>query len=160
VAQTGSLVKEIYQVGQFNFINVSKICQIAKNYSIYLKEHNCDYLNEVEINLRRISGVDAINVAPEFGVIQTKLTYYKGLELGLNKEINNYKKKVISSDKWHKWKYGNILNELKFLTAGHYFFTSNEYNELFFKIQKTFDIKNFIKNSLINRIKVYKDHLL
>jgi hypothetical protein len=160
VAQTGSLTKEIFQVGQFDFKNVKKICNISKNYNINFKEHNCDYLDKYQIKLRRLCGVDAINVAPEFGVIQTKLTYYKGIEYGLNNYVEKFRNKVITSNKWKKWKYGKISNELKFLSSGHYCFSSLEYKSLFEKISKYFDIQSYIKKELIYRINTYKKNLL
>ena len=54
---------------------VKAMSKIAKENGIFLKEHNCDYLNLEQIQLRRQYGINAINIAPEFGVIQSNLTY-------------------------------------------------------------------------------------
>ena len=49
--------------------------KIAKDNGLLLKEHNCDYLNFEQIQLRKEYGINAINIAPEFGSIQSNLTY-------------------------------------------------------------------------------------
>lgn len=44
VCQTGSHVKSIFQIGQFDIDTIKKMKNIANDYGLYLKEHNCDYL--------------------------------------------------------------------------------------------------------------------
>ena len=58
---------------------------IADEYGILLKEHNCDYLNFNQISLRKKYGIDAINIAPELGVIQTNLVYTLSKYLKMDK---------------------------------------------------------------------------
>ena len=54
VCQTGSLVKSVFQIGQFDVDTVKEMSQIAKDNGILLKEHNCDYLNNDEILLAQL----------------------------------------------------------------------------------------------------------
>ena len=110
VCQTGSLVKSVFQVGQFDVDTVKAMSKIAKENGIFLKEHNCDYLNNDEIILRRKNGINAINIAPEFGVLQTRLTYYLSKQLGLDRDIEKFKKIVLNRKKWKKWLYNNENN--------------------------------------------------
>ena len=49
--------------------------RIADENGLLLKGHNCDYLNFDQINQEKKYGIDAINIAPELGVIQSNLTY-------------------------------------------------------------------------------------
>ena len=93
VGQTGSLIKEIYQVGEFDTLIVKKLVNLSKKYNIFLKEHNCDYLSNLQIKERKNIGVNAINVAPELGYIQTKSTIYLANMFNIQKSLKDYKKK-------------------------------------------------------------------
>ena len=48
--------------------------KLAYKQGIKLKEHNCDYLNFDQIKFRKLYNIDAVNIAPEFGYIQSLLT--------------------------------------------------------------------------------------
>jgi hypothetical protein len=127
--------------------------KIAHDNGILLKEHNCDYLNLEQIKLRREYGINAINIAPEFGVIQSNLTYNISKRLGLDKEINDFKKFVLKKQKWKKWDYNNENNLTKFFTAGHYHFGTQKYKNIIKKINKKlnfqFNLNRTIENNLL-----------
>src|SRR3989344_208355 len=53
VVQTGSLVKEINQVGSFNQHFIGKVHDLLAAKGLKLKEHNADYLSKEEIGLRK-----------------------------------------------------------------------------------------------------------
>jgi len=128
VGQTGSLVYEDKQVGNFDSEVTKKLVSVAKELGVKFKEHNADYLNDEQIKLRKECGVDAMNIAPEFGVIQTKLLY----ELTKNTtEWNNFSEKVINSKKWQKWIPKEADNLQKVFVSGHYNFNSDEYRKIF-----------------------------
>jgi hypothetical protein len=148
VCQTGSLVKSLFQVGQFDINSVKIMKKIAKDNGILLKEHNCDYLNLEQIKLRRKYGINAINIAPEFGSIQSNLTYNFAHELGLYKEINEFKKLVLKKEKWKKWIYSNENNMIKFFTAGHYHFGTRTYKNLLDKINKKINFQKKLDKSI------------
>ena len=44
---------------------------VAKENNLRSKEHNGDYISEEVIKLKMNSGLDSINIAPEFGLIET-----------------------------------------------------------------------------------------
>jgi hypothetical protein len=156
VCQTGSLVRSTFQVGQFDIESVKIMKKIAKNNGILLKEHNCDYLNPEQIELRRHYGIDGINIAPELGVIQSNLTYNISKFLKLDKEINQFVKFVIKKKKWKKWNYNNENNLIKFFSSAHYHFGSKIYNRLLFKINKKINFqKRLNKNIEKNLIKYF-----
>ena len=153
VCSTGSLVKSTFQVGQFDIDTVKKMKKISRDNGILLKEHNCDYLNYQQIHLRKHYGIDAINIAPELGAIQSSLTYHISKSINLDKEFNNFQKYVLKKRKWKKWNYNNENNLIKFLSAAHYHFNSKIYKDLLKKInlkvnfQKKLD--NIIENNLL-----------
>ena len=148
VCQTGSLVKSIFQVGQFDIKTIKVMKNIAIENGLLLKEHNCDYLNFEQIKLRKKNGIDAINIAPELGVIQTNLSYYLCLELGLNKDIENFQKFVLHKKNWKKWNYNNENNFIKFLSAGHYHFNSKLYKRLVNKINKKISLQKILNKNI------------
>ena len=156
VGQTGSLIKEIYQVGEFENEIAKELIKLSKKYNVYLKEHNCDYLNEDQIKERKQIGINAINVAPELGYIQTWTTLFLANKFGIKKTLNNYKKLVLNQKKWKKWVYSkNINTSNKILCAGHYHFSSNEYSQLLKDINKHMNFKKFFKKKLFKNLEKY-----
>ena len=148
VCQTGSLVKEKYQVGSFDFFYSRKMSSIAKQKNIFLKEHNCDYLTKADIKLREKANIGAINVAPEIGVLQTELVLNYGKIFGLEKQINSFKKVVLKGNKWKKWLYANKISEdQKLSISGHYFFCSHEYKNLVYELKKKFNLNNVLQKN-------------
>ena len=152
VCQTGSLVKSVFQVGQFDVDTVKAMSKIANVNGILLKEHNCDYLNNDEIILRKKNGINAINIAPEFGVLQTRMTYYLSKQLGLDKDIIRFKKLVLKKKKWNKWLYNNENNLIKFFSSGHYHFNENIYKQLIFKINKKINFQKKLDEQVFNKL--------
>lgn len=138
VGQTGSLVYEDKQVGTFDRNITEKLSQKAEENGVKFKEHNADYLNSEEVGLRKLCGVNAVNIAPEFGVIQTKLLYLMSKD---TPEWYNFCDVVVKSKKWSKWIPENSDNIRKVFVAGHYLFNSDEYKRLI----DTMDYGGFIK---------------
>lgn len=155
VCQTGSLVKSIFQVGQFDIDTVKKMKKIVEQKGILLKEHNCDYLNPQQISLRKHYGINAINVAPELGVIQTNLFYNLAKKFALNKEINKFIKSTLAKGKWRKWLYYNENNLIKFFSSAHYNFMSDEYFDLNYKISKRTNIQLLLNKNIENNLLKY-----
>lgn len=154
VVQTGSLIKEINQVGNFNKDFVQKISQILKSKGIKLKEHNADYLSKEEIKMRE-GIVDAMNIAPQLGVIQTMLTLKKCLMYGI--DFTDFLNEVYEKGKWKKWMHNNT-EENKFLCcviAGHYHFASENYKKITEKLNEKEDIKETIINGIMEVIDHY-----
>jgi len=154
VVQTGSLIKEINQAGSFNRPFVEKVAKILKKKGLKLKEHNADYLSKDEISLRR-GVVDALNVAPQLGVIQTQIILTKCLVYGI--PINKFLEEVYRGGKWKKWMHKNTSSNemLCSIIAGHYHFTSPSYSLLIKELAKREDIKETIINVILEVIHHY-----
>ena len=154
VVQTGSLVKEINQVGNFNKEFVNKISQVLRSKGIKLKEHNADYLSKEEIKARE-GIVDAMNIAPQLGVVQTMTILKKCLIYGI--DFTDFLNEVYENDKWKKWMHSNTA-ENKFLCcviAGHYHFASENYKKLIEKLSEREDIRETIINEITGVIDHY-----
>jgi len=142
VIQTGSLIKEIEQVGTFNSDYVKSVLPIIQAKNLKVKEHNADYLGSTELNKRR-GLVNAVNNAPQFGVLQTMFTLHKALLYGAN--ITDFLNKSYDSHRWDKWLYKNNSDNkyLCSVIAGHYNFETDEYKRLVSEISRH---ENFEKN--------------
>ncbi|MEK6812006.1 MAG: class II D-tagatose-bisphosphate aldolase, non-catalytic subunit [Nanoarchaeota archaeon] len=154
VVQTGSLILEINQAGSFNKEFVEKISQILKTKGIKLKEHNADYLSLEEIE-KRNGIVDAMNIAPQLGVLQTMFVLNKCLLYGI--DFTEFLAEVYEKGKWKKWMNKNTP-ENKFLCcviAGHYHFSSENYKKLIEKLGEREDIKDNIIDHLMGVISHY-----
>lgn len=155
VVQTGSLIKEINQVGNFNSLFMKEISSLLKTKGIKLKEHNADYLSKEEIK-KREGIIDAMNIAPQVGVIQTFITLNKCLVYGIN--FDSFLDEVYAGGKWKKWM-NNNAPENKFLCcviAGHYHFASESYQKLIEKLNEREDIREAIINRIMEVIEHYE----
>ena len=155
IIQTGSLVKEINQVGRFNKTFVMSASELLKSKNIKFKEHNADYLPKEEIE-KRNGLVDALNIAPQLGVIQTQLIVNKCLVYGIN--FDDFLKEAYEGEKWKKWMHNNSWQNkfLCSLIAGHYHFTSDKYKKLVEELEKREDIHETIIKNMMDVINHYE----
>lgn len=72
VGQTGTLTRLTENVGHFNRENARKLSENAEKHGVGIKEHNGDYLSDAVLLEHLPLGVTAMNVAPEFGVVETR----------------------------------------------------------------------------------------
>lgn len=152
VGQTGSLVKGINQVGKFNLNNVKKLINLCNINNIQFKEHNADYLNKNDLELRKSAGVHALNIAPQLGVIQTQIIFNLAKKYKI--DTSNFKKVILDSNKWKKWVYKNSIQE-KILSAGHYCYSSNEYIQLKDKLNHFINVDQELKKEIYKIIDLY-----
>jgi len=154
VIQTGSLVKEINQVGNFNNNFVSQVSEIVKSKGIKIKEHNADYLDKESIKLRD-GTVGALNIAPQMGVVQTQLIISKCLKYGVS--FDKFMQDVCDSKKWKKWLMNNNSENrmLCSVISGHYGFNFDSYKEIVEKLNTNEDIREFLIDSLMEIINHY-----
>jgi hypothetical protein len=155
VCQTGSYVRSVFQIGQFDIDTIKQMKGIANAHGLYLKEHNCDYLTAPQIRLRKEYKIDAINVAPELGYIQSSLIYYLSKRFGLNRELNNFFKLVLNKNKWKKWEYNNENSTIKFLSSAHYYYTTEQYLEINEKLKKYTNFQKQLDIIIFENLKKY-----
>jgi len=133
--------------GTFNPKRLEDMISVCKKYGKKSKEHNGDYLSDKEYNDRFDLGLDSINIAPEFGQIETKC-YLK--EMG--DDIEDYFQICYDSRRWEKWVDKDFLpyhNKKELIEiCGHYVFS----DEKFISIKPNIDqkIKNTLKIKLEN----------
>lgn len=155
VVQTGSLVKEVNQAGNFNKSFVERVAQLIHGKGMKLKEHNADYLSKEEISQRR-GLVDALNVAPQFGVAQTGVTLTKCLTYGV--KFDDFINEAYEGGKWKKWLHRNTSENklLCAIIAGHYHFNSDSYKKIINQLESLEDIHENIINAAMDLISHYE----
>ena len=98
--------------------------------------------------------VDALNIAPQLGVIQTGLVLNKCLIYGI--QFNDFANIVYEGSKWKKWLHNNDKKNKYLCTqiAGHYHFASDEYK----KIVEQLNVHEDISENIIETIMEVIDH--
>ena len=129
VGQTGSLVKEMRQVGNFDFDGAKKLVATAAKYGVSLKEHNADYLSDYQLSERDEAKIPSMNVAPEFGVIESRVFLDMCMAKGRHDMVQKFLALSIASGKWKKW----LVDKSKIsdydigMISGHYVFATQEF---------------------------------
>lgn len=150
VVQTGSLVMEDKQIGTFNYNMLKELTTYANKYNIRLKEHNADYFTVEQLQLRKLCGIHALNIAPQLGVEQTKTLI--GLSKKLNLSIEKFQDVVIKSEKWKKWIISKNDYHTKLIIAGHYLSNTPEYIKISSKIP---DYEHHVYNNITRILNHY-----
>tara|TARA_Y100000361_G_C11144552_1_gene337209 strand:- start:361 stop:1281 length:921 start_codon:yes stop_codon:yes gene_type:complete len=131
--------------GSYNPKRLERMIEVCKKYNVKSKEHNGDYLDEQDYKDRFDLGLDSINIAPEFGQIET-LCYLEEMK----DDIEDYYQICYDSKRWVKWVDENFIpeNNKKELIkiCGHYVFSDDK----FLNIKPNIDnkIKKTIKDKL------------
>ena len=113
VGNTGTLTRLTENVGHVDSTSCKELSAVAKKYGVGLKEHNGDYLDDATLLEYPALGVTAMNVAPEFGTVETQ-AYLKLIETeerlvgqGLIEKAsdlgNTLREEAVNSGRWKKW---------------------------------------------------------
>lgn len=167
VIQCGTRVMEMRNVGSFDSpvrvadeipaeIQLPKMIEICNAHGIFMKEHNTDYLSDEALQWHPRLGIHAANVAPEFGVAETK-AFLDILETnGFHEIAEKFLGFAYDSKKWKKWMLPNTVatDRDRSIIAGHYIFSSDEFKEL--KIAASVELEKkglYLDTHLKNRVK-------
>ncbi|OXM48867.1 hypothetical protein [Amycolatopsis alba] len=138
VAQTGTKVLETENTGALLTapsavgFAVAQLARVCEEVGSSLKAHNADYLTADSLRRLMQRGVAAVNVAPEFGVVETRALLALLDELGLAAERDEFLRLAHDSGSWRKWlKPGTAATDHeRAVIAGHYVFATDEFREL------------------------------
>ena len=100
VIQSGTSLKETKNTGSYNKQRLIDMIAVCKKYNLLSKEHNGDYLPKELIGEKFKTGLDSINIAPEFGQIETRC-YLK--EVKNTPLFDQFFDICYDSEKWEKW---------------------------------------------------------
>ena len=110
-------------------IQLPKMLEICEKFNVMMKAHNSDYLSTNSLSWHPRLGIHSANVAPEFGVAETK-SFIKILkDTNLKNVLENFVKLSYESKKWEKWLLPNSKSsELeKAIISGHYIFLKKNF---------------------------------
>lgn len=127
VAQTGTKVEETENTGEFDTATSATVAGIARACSDLradIKAHNVDYVSVAVVRGLFRCGVGAVNVAPEFGVAETRALLRLLDELELGTERERFLQLAYTSGNWRKWmKVNSAADDVdRAVIAGHYVF--------------------------------------
>tara|TARA_B100000900_G_C20540042_1_gene700046 strand:- start:577 stop:1497 length:921 start_codon:yes stop_codon:yes gene_type:complete len=177
VIQSGTKVAEMRNIGSFDSdlrvkneiaaeIQVPRMIEICNKNNIWMKAHNTDYVSDEALQSHPKLGIHAVNIAPEFGVIETKSIVQVLTENNLVKLRDKFLEISYESKKWDKWmvKNSSASNYEKSIIAGHYVFSLQECKEVFSQARKDLEKKNisfdsYVRNSIKKGIMRYVKHL-
>lgn len=138
VAQTATKVVETGNVGALEAApnavahTVATLAGYCADIGSNLKAHNMDYLPDAAIRRLMSAGVTAINVAPEFGVVETRALLRTLRELGMSGEHDQFVRLAVESGSWRKWmKPHSLATDLdRAEICGHYVFNTEECRDI------------------------------
>lgn len=175
VIQTGTKVMEMRNIGSFNsqlrvegfpapVQYVPEVINYLSSKNLYLKEHNADYLSDQALSFHRRFGIHAANVAPEFGVVETRAI----IEFLLNKEqyrvVEQMEEYVFQRKRWQKWLIPDSrITRMECLQiAGHYHFGEEDFQALIqsgnLKVGSQEEMDLFVRESISKAIERYLVH--
>ena len=149
--------------GNYNKDCLYDMIQVVKKYNKLTKEHNADYLSYREIQDRFSIGLDAINIAPELGQIETcAIIEILNDHDDLLEELFQI---CYNSKRWVKWvprDYDPINNKLELIKiCGHYILSDKKYEELMKRFSNISGInENEISMIIREKIKRYLKSLV
>jgi hypothetical protein len=152
VIQSGTSLKGTDQTGEYNSDRLKQMVEVAKRHDLVSKEHNGDYIPVDVIKEKFDLGLDCINIAPEFGLIET-LTYLS--EIKDEKTFDRFWQICYDSKRWVKWVnpgFDPYVNKEQLIKiCGHYVLSNPEFiSEI--KLQFP-DIDTKIKNNVTRKLK-------
>jgi hypothetical protein len=156
IIQSGTSLKGINQIGHYDSERLKEMISVCKQFNVLSKEHNGDYIPVSVIHEKFNLGLDAINIAPEFGLIETQ-TYLN--EINDSELFEKYFQICYESKKWVKWvnnDFDPYLNKKELIKiCGHYILSNPEF---LLEIKSQFpDIDQKIKNNIKNKLnELYK----
>ena len=152
VIQSGTSLKGTDQTGDYNSDRLKQMIEVAKHHDLISKEHNGDYIPVEVIKEKFDLGLDCINIAPEFGLIET-LTYLS--EIKDEKTFDRFWQICYDSKRWVKWVnpgFDPYVNKEQLIKiCGHYVLTNPEFIS---EIKSQFpNIDTKIKNNVTRKLK-------
>lgn len=117
-------------VGNFNNKRLENFIEVVKNFGLLSKEHNGDYLTEsFDVEMRFQAGLDAINIAPEYGQIESE--FYLDVCKGESELFETLYQICYNSGKWKKWivDIERISKEQLIMTCCHYVLSDKQFLE-------------------------------
>jgi len=147
--------------GVFDAERLKRMTSVSRQHDLLSKEHNGDYLSIEEVKIRFDLGLNAINIGPQLGQLETSI--YLDILRNLPKSLfDEFYAICCESKRWEKWvrpDFDPVREKEKVIKiGGHYVFSEPAFVELKSKILKELGIKESKLDDMI-RTKI-KSHVL
>ena len=154
VIQGGTSILGTKNTGVFDKTRFHEMIGVCKKYNLLSKEHNGDYLSPEGVRSRFDLGLDAINIAPEFGFIESRTIMEEIYNNQSEDLFEEFFRLCYDSGKWKKWvdKNFSLTNFKKHViirVCGHYVFSDPRMSDIKSCLP---NIDNKIKENLNKRI--------
>lgn len=171
VVQCGTRVMEARNVGSLGGYDPDKgqevndelrnMIDVCNRHGVFLKEHNTDYLTDDALRMHPIVGIHSANVAPEFGVTETRAFIQLLEQRSLHPLIERFLRLSYDSRKWEKWMLHDTCasDRDRSIIAGHYVFSTPEFLQI--KEESSHHIKDIdiqLKAAVKSSISRYLHH--
>ena len=163
---TGLDLANMKNTGIFDAKRLAAFIGVCKEFHIASKEHNGDYLIEESLLRQRFEiGLDAINIAPEFGQIETDW-YLKACKKESEILYQKFFDICYTSNKWSKWisshNSSGLTKDSYIRMSGHYLLSNQNFLS---EIKAYFpnsdqEIKQIIQNRLESLHEQTKDYCI
>jgi hypothetical protein len=143
VVQTGTKVVESRNVGSFPSpfrvpselpaeLQVPMAVDMLRRHGVHMKVHNADYMDDATLSWMPRLGIAAANVAPEFGLLETRTWLTLMMENGARDLADRFIELAKASKKWVKWlaKDSTASEFDRAVLAGHYVFGTSEFRSI------------------------------
>lgn len=172
VAQTGTKVVELRNVGALTRpsersrvgSDVEALAEVCHANGAELKAHNCDYLDDASWRELVQRGVAAFNIAPEFGVVETKALLALLDRCGLKSLVDEFLAMAYDSGNWRKWlePHSSATEFERAVMAGHYVFAADRAREIRAEAalgarRRGLDAETVLRNAVKGSIERYLD---
>ncbi len=177
VVQTGTKVMETRNIGKFpsheseiqaylEETHIKDFVTLCEKYNLKIKEHNTDYLSDASLSVHPKIGIHAANVAPEFGVAETRALLAILDQNHLIEEKEAFIQMAYDSNKWDKWVIDSskLSKEEKAIICGHYVFSYDSFKKLKAQCEQklsiqgvdlNFHLKKAVKDSIFRYLKFF-----
>ena len=151
VVQFGTKLEGNRNTGEFDIDRAKEMIEVCSDFDKLSKEHNGDYLSKEDVQIRRDLGLNAINVAPEMGGIESRciIEQIKNDDKLYNEFVSCCK----STNRWQKWfpKGHEPKTDTLLESCGHYCFSTKEFNNIVKNIDYTL-VKSNTKSIIFERL--------
>ena len=152
VIQCGTNLLEQSNIGTYDSEKLKRMIEVCKKHNLTAKEHNGDWISSNIVKNKEKAGLTCINIAPEFGEIESSVLITNFKENP--EDLESFFKICYESNTWKKWvslEFNPFTNKEKLIKiCGHYNLTNQTFLDIKTKYQNIDnDICTAIKYRLI-----------
>lgn len=149
VIQCGTRLLEQNNIGVYDSDKLKEMLIVCDKHNLISKEHNGDWIDVDTIKSKKENGLKCLNIAPEFGEIESSVI----IEFFNEEDLSSFHEICYKSNAWKKWvsnDFNPFENKEKLIKiCGHY----NFMNADFLKIKDKYkNIDNEICKAIENKL--------